>query len=85
MASQAHSGAAAGSEGPGGGDGSGGPGDVLVGNVGQEYVQATLTTMDPLTAIQVGAGRRPVGAGGAASAAAVGGGCGCNALHSVRA
>lgn len=55
MASQAHSGAAGGgggSELPGGG----GAAPVLVGNVGQEYVQATLTTMDPLSAIQVGAG-----------------------------
>lgn len=54
MASQALSGAA-----PGGGDSgmhgadSGAPAaPVLVGNVGQEYVQSTLTTMDPLSAIQ---------------------------------
>lgn len=55
MASQALSGAA-----PGGGTLSGQQGadsgapapPVLVGNVGQEYVQSTLTTMDPLSAIQ---------------------------------
>lgn len=76
MASQAHSGAL------GGGDAGDGPGQALVGNVGQEYVQATLTTMDPVTAIQVGAGagagRAGAGADGrlAAGARALSGGGG---------
>ncbi|PSC68506.1 Negative elongation factor B [Micractinium conductrix] len=54
MASQALSGAAPGGAASGmqGAD-SGAPAPpVLVGNVGQEYVQSTLTTMDPLSAIQ---------------------------------
>ncbi|PRW60598.1 Negative elongation factor B [Chlorella sorokiniana] len=44
-------GAAGGGSG-GGGDSGAPPAPVLVGNVGQEYVQNTLTTMDPLSAIQ---------------------------------
>ena len=60
MASQAHSGALGGGGGGRGGGNSGAGGadsgapaaPVLVGDVGQEYVQNTLTTMDPLSAIQ---------------------------------
>jgi hypothetical protein len=39
-----------------GGDSGAAAAAVLVGNVGQEFVQNTLTTMDPLSAIQVRVG-----------------------------
>lgn len=82
MASQAHSGAALGGASDlHGGDSGAPPAPVLVGNVGQEFVQNTLTTMDPLSAIQacaLHAGRAccsavAAGAGAASSAGAEGG------------
>lgn len=64
MASQAISGAAGAGSGAAGGDSGAAPPPVLVGNVGQDFVQGTLTTMEPVAAIQVGAACRcPVGRG----------------------